>query len=169
MCCIETEQSALDLVVCTISTFGNRLLAETLWISTSSCSHLGRLNCCRTLLVIPAKLPESSPLLQLFVTPTHSRVPVLLVWAHHQIHDYGKSWWDQNNHLRGIISHITSSGSNTQTQCPDRACILNLLRYSACLTDVLYNSYTGKILLNCVMRCIIFHIMLIFRILLKMK
>lgn len=77
--CIETEQSAVDLLVCTISRFGSRIICKALGINTSSLSDLRRLYWSWILFVIPAKLPEGFPLLQLVVTLTqHGPCAVIL-------------------------------------------------------------------------------------------
>ena len=103
-----------SLVVYHLRVWQESPIAETLWISTSSCSLLRRPNCCWTLFVIPAKLPESFPLLQLFVTPTQQGPCAIILTPSSDSWLWKKGWWDQNNHhLRSIISHIPSLGSNT--------------------------------------------------------
>lgn len=156
VCCTETEQPALDLLVNTTSRFGSRVRAETLWISTSSCSLLRRLYCCWTLFVIPAKLPESFPLLQLFVTPppTHTHAAGSLCCYSHPIIRFMTMEKADETKITTIwgASSVTlpPQGQTHKPQCPDQACILNLYYY------------TGRTLLNYVTKCTIFHILLDF-------
>lgn len=79
MCCILTEQSALDLVACTISGFGSTVLAETLWISTSSCSLLRRLNCCWTLLWLLPSCQKVSLSCIFFCNPPPQQGPCTVI------------------------------------------------------------------------------------------
>lgn len=128
------------LSVCIIS---GRVLAETLWISTSSCSYLRRLNCCWTMFVIPAKLPESFPLLQLFVAPTPQAPRAVLIPS-------SDSWlWKKlmspkqppsKGHRQ---SHSLLRVKQTQSQRPACARLLNVLQ-SARLTDAPRCSLTGN-------------------------
>ncbi len=135
---------------------GIQVQAETLWISTSFPSILRRLNCCWTLFVIPAKLPESFALLQLFVTPHTAEC--LCCYSQPIIRFMTMEKADETE-IAAVwgASSVTLSpqGQTHKPQRPDRAHILHLLLFSARLSYVSYCSYDGKTFLNYVMKCIL--------------
>lgn len=166
MCCILTEQSALDLVACTILGFGSTVLAETLWISTSSCSLLRRLNCCWTLLWLLPSCQKVSLSCIFFCNPPPQQGPCTVI-LHVIIRFMIMERADETK-----LATFWGASSGHYGVCvfdPEEETWLTTLAFYflALIFCVFFPSHWCKTLLNCLMKCFIFHKLPFFRVSLK--